>query len=70
MIVMMLRDDYTLAEDCCIEIVKSSSISALSEEVTSALDEHVAKTLKIDEFFNFHCLHEELEQSIFLTHDK
>ena len=71
MIVMMLRNNHTLAEDA-IKIVKSSSInalaeeaaeamknhdiSALDEEVTSALDKQVTKISEINESFNFHLL--------------
>ena len=38
-------------------MMKNDNISALNEEVISTLSEQVSKTLRIDEFFNFCCLH-------------
>ena len=73
MIITVLKDDCTLAENA-VEIVKSNNISAFNEKVTSALDEQVAETLKIDKFFNFCCLQEletgDSEQRVFLTCDE
>ena len=56
MLVTRMKNDCTLVRNA-VEVVKDSNVSALSKEVIFTLDEQVAETLKIDESFNFCCLH-------------
>ena len=71
MIITVLRNDHILIKNA-VKIVKSSnvsvfekktakamkncSISIFNKKMTFIFDEQVAETLKIDKFFNFHCL--------------
>ena len=73
---MMLRNSHILVRNA-VEIVKSSSISALEKEaaeavkshsisvfdekVTSVFDKQIIEILRIDKSFNFCCLQQELE---------